>query len=137
MGSHDPFGYLKHKLWAKEGLGVKLSIWFPITKSQNSPWFPYVQVACHIPLKRSRLRLKLHFKPHLNWRFTHKIMGLQNFGSPNFGNYWHLGVGLVSRHNEYYKEQGDGFYQVQAVVSFVSSCLPMACLCTKSILATH
>jgi hypothetical protein len=26
MGSHDPFGHLKHKLWPKEGLGVKLSI---------------------------------------------------------------------------------------------------------------
>jgi hypothetical protein len=23
MGSHDPFGYLKHKLWPKEGLGVE------------------------------------------------------------------------------------------------------------------
>jgi hypothetical protein len=26
MGSHDPFGYLKHKLWPKEGPGVKLPI---------------------------------------------------------------------------------------------------------------
>ncbi len=26
MGSHDPFGYLKHKLWPKEGLRVKLAI---------------------------------------------------------------------------------------------------------------
>ncbi len=26
MGSHDPFGYLKHKLWPKEGLEVKLPI---------------------------------------------------------------------------------------------------------------
>jgi hypothetical protein len=26
MGSHDPFGYLKHKLWSKERLGVKLTI---------------------------------------------------------------------------------------------------------------
>jgi hypothetical protein len=26
MGSHDPFGNLKHKLWAKEGMGVKLVI---------------------------------------------------------------------------------------------------------------
>jgi len=26
MGSHDPFGHLKHKLWPKEGLGVKLAI---------------------------------------------------------------------------------------------------------------
>ncbi len=22
MGSYDPFGYFKHKLWPKEGLGV-------------------------------------------------------------------------------------------------------------------
>ncbi len=26
MGSHDPFGHLKHKLWSKEGLGVELTI---------------------------------------------------------------------------------------------------------------
>jgi hypothetical protein len=26
MGLHDPFGYLKHKLWPKEGLGIKLPI---------------------------------------------------------------------------------------------------------------
>ncbi len=26
MGSHDPFEYLKHKLWPKEKLGVKLPI---------------------------------------------------------------------------------------------------------------
>jgi hypothetical protein len=25
-GLHDPFGQLKHKLWPKEGLGVKLVI---------------------------------------------------------------------------------------------------------------
>ncbi len=26
MGLHDPFKYLKHKLWPKEGLKVKLPI---------------------------------------------------------------------------------------------------------------
>jgi len=26
MGSHDPFGYMNHKLWPKEGSGVKLAI---------------------------------------------------------------------------------------------------------------
>jgi len=26
MGSHDPFGHLTHKLWPKEGLGIKLPI---------------------------------------------------------------------------------------------------------------
>ncbi len=25
MGSHDPFKYLKHKLWPNEGPGVKVS----------------------------------------------------------------------------------------------------------------
>jgi len=37
MVSHDPFGYLKHKLCPKERLGVKLPIWLLITKSQESP----------------------------------------------------------------------------------------------------
>jgi hypothetical protein len=26
MGSHDPFGHFKHKLWPKEGPKVKLAI---------------------------------------------------------------------------------------------------------------
>jgi hypothetical protein len=26
MGSHRPFGHLKHKLWPKEGPGVKLAV---------------------------------------------------------------------------------------------------------------
>ncbi len=26
MGSHDPFGHMKHKLWPKEGPVVKLAI---------------------------------------------------------------------------------------------------------------
>jgi hypothetical protein len=37
MGSHDPFGYLKHKLWPKEGSKIKLPIWFVTTKSLESP----------------------------------------------------------------------------------------------------
>jgi hypothetical protein len=37
MSLHDPFGYLQHKLWPKERLGVKLPIWLPTTKSQESP----------------------------------------------------------------------------------------------------
>jgi hypothetical protein len=26
MGSHEPFGHLKHKLWSKEGPVVKLAV---------------------------------------------------------------------------------------------------------------
>jgi len=29
MGSHDPFEYLKHKLWPKKGPKIKLPIWLP------------------------------------------------------------------------------------------------------------
>jgi len=30
---NDPFRHLKHKLWPKEGLGVKLAVCLPTTKS--------------------------------------------------------------------------------------------------------
>jgi len=66
MGSHDPFGYLKHKLRPKEGSTVKLSIWLPTTKSQKSLRIPCVQVAWHIPLKSFQRGLKFYFRPHFN-----------------------------------------------------------------------
>jgi hypothetical protein len=85
MGSHDPFGHLKHKLWPKEGSGVKLII-SPLTiKSCESPQFPYVKVACDILLKSSQRRLQLFFRTHLNQRFSHKVMGLQSCRSPTLG----------------------------------------------------
>jgi hypothetical protein len=36
---HDPFWHLKHKLWPKERSKVKLAIWLPIIKSQESSDF--------------------------------------------------------------------------------------------------
>jgi hypothetical protein len=59
-------GHLKHKLWPKEGLEVKLTIWFITIKSWESPQFPYVQVACNIPLGSFQWRLQLCFKSHFN-----------------------------------------------------------------------
>jgi hypothetical protein len=35
MNSHDPFGHLKHKLWPKERLRVKLTVWFLTIKSRE------------------------------------------------------------------------------------------------------
>jgi hypothetical protein len=87
MGLHDPFGHLKHKLRPKEGSGVKLAIWLPTTKSQESPWFPCVQVACDIPLERSQRGLQLCIGSYLNQRFSHKVMGPQSCKSSNFGNF--------------------------------------------------
>jgi len=44
-------------------------------------------VACHIPFKSSQLRLQLCLKTHLNRKFEHKVMGLQNCKNPNFKNF--------------------------------------------------
>ncbi len=80
-------------------------------------------------------------KLHLDWRFAHKIMGLQNGGSLDFGNFgtptWspgtrsHLDVGLVERQKIYYKKEGGGFPQVWAMVSFVSPSCPWFVLTPK------
>ncbi len=122
MGSHDPFGHFKHKLWPKEGLKVKLSIWLLTTKSQELPRFPCVQVACDISLKISQQGLQLCFKPHLTRRSAHNVMGPQSRGSPNFGNFrtptwefWtkcHLGASPVAKHKVYHNGEGGGFPQV-------------------------
>jgi hypothetical protein len=138
VGSHDPFGHFKHKLWQKEKSKVKLTI-----KSQESPWFPYVHVVCNIPLECSWQGLQLCFKPHLNRRFADKIMGPQSHGSPNFENFGtpkaksHLGVNPMARRRVYYKGEGDGFPQVWAIVNLVSLRLPMARPSTKSALTMH
>jgi len=87
MGSHDPFGHLEHKLWLEERLGVKLTMWLPTIKSQESTQFSYVQVACTIPLERSRPGLQLCFRSHLNQRSAHKVMGPQSCKSPNCENF--------------------------------------------------
>jgi hypothetical protein len=128
---------------AKEGSGIKLTIWLLTTKSREWPWFPYVEVACDISLKSSRQPLNLCFRPHFNQRSSHKVMGPKvvrvltmgisklPFGSPSTK--WHLGVGPgpMAKHRVYYKGEGGGFPQVQAVVSLVSLSLPMARPCTK------
>ncbi len=141
MSSHNPFKHLKHKLWSKEGSGVKLTIWLPTTKSQKLRQFPCVQVACDISLESSWQGLQLFFRPHLHQRFTHKlwapkvtevpivrISGLQ-LGKPRTK--WHLGVVPMAKQIVYYKGEGGGFPQVRVVVNLVSSWLPVVCPCTK------
>jgi hypothetical protein len=70
-------------------------------------------------------------------------MGPQNCESPNFGNFGsprtksHLDVGIMERHRVYYKGEGGGFPQVQAMLSLVSLNLPMARPNTKSAPTIH
>jgi hypothetical protein len=90
MGSHDPFEHLQHKLWPKERLGIKLAVWPSTMESRESTWFPSVQVACDMPLKRSWRGLQLLFRPHPNRRSGQEVivprscgtLGLGNFGTP-------------------------------------------------------
>jgi hypothetical protein len=99
MGSHDPFGYLKHNLWSKERLGVKLPIWLSTIKNWVSPWFTFVQLSCHISLERSKKGLQLWFRLHLNRSSAKKIMGLQSHRSFNFWNFRIPNLGILGQND--------------------------------------
>jgi hypothetical protein len=136
MGSHRPFGHLRHKLWPKERSGVKWAIWLPTTKSRESTRFPCVKATCNILLESSWQGLRLCFRPHCNRRSTREVMHLQICGSPSCRNFGsglpfgssttksHLDVTPMERCRVYYKGEGGGFPQVRVVVSLVCpSCL--------------
>jgi hypothetical protein len=126
---------------AKRGAGNQIDNLTPTTKSQESPRFLCVQVACDILVESSRQRLHLCYKLHFNQRFANKIMGPQSRRNPNFGNFetptWesrdkcHLGANHMARHRIYYKGEGGGFPQVRTVVNLVSPSLPMVHLAPK------
>ncbi len=90
MGLHDPFEYLKHKLWLNE---------VPNTKSWESPWFTCMQVACHISLESSQWGFKFYFRPHLNPKSSQEVMGLQNGESSHFGNFGTPNLGVLRQND--------------------------------------
>ncbi len=65
------------------------------------------------------------------------ILGISGLPLGSLGTKWHLGVGLVVRHRVYYKGEGGGSPQVQAMMSFVSFCLFVVRPCTKSASTMH
>jgi len=88
MASHEPFGHLQPKLWAKEGPGVKLAVWLPTTKSQESTRSRRLQKECGMVLESFRSELQDCFRPHPNQRFEQEVMDAQSPESPtrdNFG----------------------------------------------------
>jgi len=87
MASHEPFGHLQHKLWLKEGLGVKLPIWLPTTKSQESTWSRCVQVKCDTLLESSWGEIQLCFRPRPNLKSRREVMNAQSLGSLNRNNF--------------------------------------------------
>jgi len=83
MASHEPFGHLQHKLWSKEGPGIKLAIWLPTTKSRESTQSWCAQVKCNTPLESSRGELQLWFRPYPDSSSGRKVMNAQSPKSPN------------------------------------------------------
>jgi hypothetical protein len=82
------FGHLQPKLWAKERLGVKLAVWLPATKRQESTSSRRLQINCYGELESSWGELQLWFKPHSNQRSEPGVVSVQSPRSPtrdNFG----------------------------------------------------
>jgi hypothetical protein len=129
MPSHWRFGHLQPKLWAKEGPGVKLAVWLPTTKSQESTSSRRPIWACDMALKRSWRGLQLWFRPCRDPTLQSGVMAVQSSGSPagtisglhfgSPGNLCHSDVASVTSRREYYMGEGGGFPGVRAVVSLV------------------
>jgi len=103
-------------------------------------------MACNTPLESFRQVLRFFFRLHLNRKSTHKVMGLQNHKSPNFGNFgtpiWKfrdkMPFGCEPCEKAIcYKGKGGGFCQVQDVVSFVGLSLPVVRSNSKIALSMH
>jgi hypothetical protein len=129
MASHWPFGHLQPKLWAKEGLGVKLAVWLSTTKSRESTSSLRCLEECDMALKIFRRELQLWFKSRPNPSLGRGAMAVQSsgslagtlsglhFGSPN--KMCHSDVASATSCREYYMGEGGGFPRVRAVVSLV------------------
>jgi len=132
MPSHWQFGHLQPKLWAKEAPGVKLAVWLPTTKSQESTSSRRPIWACDMALKRSRRGIQLWFRPRRDPTLQSGVMVVQSSGSPvrtilglhfgSPGNLCHSDVASATSRREYYMGymgEGGGFPRVRAVVILV------------------
>jgi len=82
MASHGPFGHLKPKLCVKEGSGVKLLVWLPTTKSQESTSFWRRLKECDMALESSWRELQLWFRPRPDPSLGRGAMSVQSLGTP-------------------------------------------------------
>jgi hypothetical protein len=82
MASHWSFGHLQPKLWAKEGQGVKLAVWLPTTKSQESTFSWHPNLECDTALESSRRGLQVWLKPRPDRRLGREVKMSQSPRSP-------------------------------------------------------
>jgi hypothetical protein len=141
MGSHDPFGHFKHKLWLKEKSWVKGCESGIVLISSHVGGMRHT--AGKLLNKGYNFALDLISIGGLHAKlWTPKVTGVQIVGIAGLplGSHktkWHLGVGLVARHRVYYKGEGGGFPQVWTMVSLVSLSLLMAYSSTKNARTIH
>ncbi len=64
-------------------------------------------------------------------------LGISKLPFGSYGTKCHLDVDFVERHKIYYKGEGDGFPEIQAVVSLMSPKLHVVCPSTKSAQTMH
>jgi hypothetical protein len=87
MASHVPFGHLQLKLWAKEGLGVKLPVWLPTTKSWESTSSRRRLKEYDIALESSQWELKLWYRPCPDPSWGQGAMSIQSPRTPTWDNF--------------------------------------------------
>ncbi len=136
MGSHCSFRHLKHKLWPKERQfdSWPQKLWnradLLVCRGRATYRWKAFDKRYNFALDRisiSGLLAKL-WGSKVTRVPTWTISGLP-LGSPETKT--HLDVGFVANHKVYYKGEGGGFPQVQAVVNHVCSCCPWLVLAPK------
>jgi len=137
MASHKPFGHLQHKLWLKEGPGIKLAIWLPTTKSQESTRSQCVQVECNTTLESYKFSSDLVLIEGWSEKLWMPKVPRVQTGTVSGFHFWsprkkcHSDASAVKSHKEYYMGEGGGFPWVRAMVSQVSPELPVVYPSTK------
>ncbi len=144
MASHEPFAHLQPKLWAKEGLGVKLVVWLPTTKSRESTRIRRLQKECDMTLESSQRELQDFFRLRPNLRSEQGVMDAQSpkslnrdsFGTPPRESREKVAFGC-SLHGELQRILYGGRWwlpRVRVVVSQGSWVLPVTCSSNKGAL---
>ncbi len=87
IASHESFGHQQPKLWAKEGPGVKFTVWLPTTKSRESTRSRRALGECNMALESSWRELQDWFRARPNRRSRREVMMAQSPKSPNRDNF--------------------------------------------------
>jgi hypothetical protein len=147
MNSHIPFEYLKHKLRLNERLGVKMSIWLPTIKSQNSLIYLHSSGMPHIIGKLSMRNITLiwtspQLKVYTKSYGLPKLRKIQfqefrdsQLGIPGQNDIWMQSLWLITDNTV--SKEGDGFLQIWTVLNLVNTCVHVAHSCTENVSTIH